>query len=177
MLLSRFDREIKSEVVEALVDRHFLAAATAAGAQPISRPALDKVELQEGTDGKFNAQFDVAPQVPLPGYKGLTVVKKKQVIDDEAVAARLEAMREEAAKFIPVEDGAAELGHFVTLDIKVKPQGMKAMDYKDQVIQLADGRPFDAGDPGHAGGRDQEVLPHHPRGGGQPRRGRQAHRL
>jgi trigger factor len=143
VLLSRFDREIKSEVVEALVDRHFLAAATAAGVQPISRPALDKVELQEGNDGKFNAQFDVAPQVPLPGYKGLNVVKKKQVIDDEAVAARLEAMREEAAKFIPVEDGAAELGHFVTLDIKVKPQGMKAMEYKDQVIQLADGRPFD----------------------------------
>ncbi len=70
----------------------------------------------------------MAPQVPLPEYKGLNVVKKKQVIDDEAVAERLEAMREEAAKFIPVEDGAAELGHYVTLDIKVKPQGMKAME-------------------------------------------------
>jgi trigger factor len=43
-----------------------------------------------------------------------------------------------------VDDGGAVLGHYVTLDIKVKPQGMKAMDYKDQVIQLAAERPFDA---------------------------------
>jgi trigger factor len=143
VLLSRYDREIKSEVAEALVEKHFLEAATAAGAQPISRPALDKVELQEGADGKFNARFDVAPQVTLPQYKGLAVTKKKQTIDDQAVADRLEATREEHAKYIPVEEGA-ELGHFVTLDIKVKPMGMKAMDYKDQVIQLATGRPFDA---------------------------------
>jgi trigger factor len=144
VLLSRFDREIKSEVAEALVEKHFLAAATAAGAQPISRPALEKVELAEDAEGKFNALFDVAPEIKLPEYKGLTVVKKKQTIDDEAVAGRLEAMRQEAAKFIPVDDGAAEVGHFVTLDIKVKPQGMKPMSYKDQVIQLAEGRPFDA---------------------------------
>jgi trigger factor len=143
VLLSRFDREIKSEVAEALVEKHFLAAATAAGAQPISRPALDKVELAEGTEGKFNALFDVAPEVKVPEYKGLAVVKKKQTIDDETLAERLEALRQEAAKFIPVEDGAAELGHYVTLDIKVKPQGMKPVDYKDQVIQLAEGRPFD----------------------------------
>ena len=144
VLLSRYDREIQSEVAEALVEKHFMEAATAAGTQPISRPALEKVELKEGADGMFKALFDVAPQVTLPEYKGITVVKKKQIVDDAAVAERLEAMRNEAAKFIPVEDAGAALGHYATLDIKVKPQGMKAMDYKDQVIQLADARPFDA---------------------------------
>jgi len=144
VLLSRYDREIQSEVAEALVEKHFMEAATAAGAQPISRPALEKVELKEGVDGKFKALFDVAPQVTIPNYKGLAITKKKQIIDDAAVAAQLETMRQEAAKFIPVDDGGAELGHYVTLDIKVKPQSMKAMEYKDQVIQLAEGRPFDA---------------------------------
>ena len=144
VLLSRYEREIQSEVAEALVEKHFLEAAIAAGTQPISRPALEKVELKEGADGMFKALYDVAPEVALPEYKGLTVVKKKRLVDDAAVAEQLEAMRQEAAKFIPVEDGGAELGHYVTLDIKVKPQGMKAMDYKDQVIQLAADRPFDA---------------------------------
>jgi len=144
VLLSRYDREIQTEVAEALVEKHFMEAAAAAGTQPISRPALEKVELKEGADGMFKALFDVAPQVTLPEYKGMTVVKKKRAIDDAAVAEQLEAMRQEAAKYIPVDDGGAVLGHYVTLDIKVKPQGMKAMDYKDQVIQLAAERPFDA---------------------------------
>ena len=144
VLLSRYDREIQTEVAEALVEKHFMEAATAAGTQPISRPALEKIELKEGADGMFKALFDVAPQVTLPEYKGMTVVKQKRAIDDTAVAEQLEAMRQEAAKYIPVDDGGAELGHYVTLDIKVKPQGMKAMDYKEQVIQLATDRPFDA---------------------------------
>ena len=144
VLLSRYEREIQTEVAEALVQKHFMEAAAAAGTQPISRPALDKVELKEGAEGKFNALFDVAPEVVLPEYKGIAVTKRKRLVDDEAVAEQLETLRQEAAKFIPVEDGPAELGHYATLDIKVKPQGMKAMDYKDQVIQLADGRPFDA---------------------------------
>jgi trigger factor len=144
VLLSRYEREIQSEVAEALVQKHFMEAATAAGTQPISRPALDKVELKEGADGKFNALFDVAPEVIPPNYKGIAVTKRKRIIDDAAVAEQLESMRQEAAKFIPVEDGPAELGHYATLDIKVKPQGLKAMDYKDQVVELAEGRPFDA---------------------------------
>jgi len=144
VLLSRYDREIKSEVAEALVQKHFLEAAAAAGTQPISRPSVDKIELAEGADGKFNALFDVAPQVELPQYKGVTVTKRKRAIDDEAVAEQLEALRQQAAKFIPLDDAPAELGHYVTLDIKVKPQSMKAVDYKDQVIELTAGRPFDA---------------------------------
>ena len=143
VLFARYAREIQSEVVEALVQRHFMEATASTGVTPISRPALEQVELKEGTDGMFRAQFDVAPQVELPDFKTLPAHKKKRRIDDDAVAEQLEALREEAAKFIPVDDAAAAVGHFATLDIKVKPQGMKAMDYKDQVITLAEGRPFD----------------------------------
>ena len=85
VLMARFEREIHAEVAENLVNKHFWTAATDAGTQPISRPALEKVELKEGQDGTFNAHFDVAPEVKLPEYKGLTVLKQKRLIDDEAV--------------------------------------------------------------------------------------------
>lgn len=142
VLMARFEREIHAEVTENLVNRHFWNAATTAGAQPISRPALEKVDLKEGQDGTFNAHFDVAPEVKLPEFKGLTVSKQKRLIDDEAVDEHLEGLREKAAKFIPVEDLAAD-GYFATFDIKVKPQGLKGQDFKDQVIQLSAERPFD----------------------------------
>jgi len=142
VLLSRYQREILSEVAEALVSKHFMAAASEQGAQPISRPALEQIDLKEAVDGSFRVQFDVAPEVALPDYKHLPALKQKRLIDDAAVEEHLEALRQQAAKFIPVEE-AAGLGDYATLDIKVKPQGMKALDYKDQVIQLAEGRPFD----------------------------------
>lgn len=142
VLLARYEREIQAEVTENLMNKHFWNAATAAGAQPISRPALEKIELKEGQDGVFHAHFDVAPEVKLPDYKGLPVLKQKRLIDDEAVAEHLEGLRQKAAKFVPVEDAAAD-GHYATFDIKVKPQGLKAQEFKDQVIQLSAERPFD----------------------------------
>ncbi len=142
VLMSKFQREIVSEVAQSLVERHFWNAAAAAGTQPISNPALEKADLREGVDGSFKALFDVAPEVALPGYKDLAVAKKKRRIDDDAVAEHLEGLRERAAKLAPVDEAAAK-GLYATLDIKVKPQGMKSQSYQDQVIQLDDSRPFD----------------------------------
>jgi trigger factor len=142
VLMARFENEIRAEVAESLVNKHFWDAATTAGTQPISRPALEKVELKDGQDGTFNAHFDVAPEVKLPEYKGLPVIKQKRLVDDEAVAEHLEGLREKAAKFIPVEDAAAD-GYYATFDIKVKPQGLKSQEFKDQVLQLSAERPFD----------------------------------
>ncbi|HLO68403.1 MAG TPA: trigger factor [Holophaga sp.] len=143
VLMKRYEREILGEVAENLVNRHFMTAASAEGVFPISRPAIEKFDLKEGEQGSFRAHFDVAPTVELPDYKNLTITKRKRAIDDEAVEEHLESLRQQNAKFIPVEDAPAAPGHYATLDIKVKPQGMKAMTYTDQVIQLAEGRPFD----------------------------------
>lgn len=143
VLLQRFQHEIQAEVAEGLVSRHFMAAAAEAGVMPISRPALERIDLKDGADGLFLAQFDVAPQVTLPEYKGLALTKQKRAIDAEAVEEHLEGLRQQHAKFVPVEDAPAALGHYATLDIKVKPQGMKPMTYRDQVIELTEGRPFD----------------------------------
>jgi trigger factor len=143
VLMQKYAREIQSDVAEQLVERHFWKAAQEAGAQPISRPSLEKLELKDGADALFRAQFDVAPSVDLPDYKNLVLTKKKRVIDDEAMTENLEGLRLRATKLLPVEDGAAAAGLVVTCDIRVKPQGLKAQTYRDQVLELQAGRPFD----------------------------------
>ncbi len=143
VLMARFEREIQAEVTENLVKKHFWQAATAVGTQPISHPSLEKIDLKEGQDGKFYAHYDVAPEVKLPEYKGLAITKKSRLIDDAAVEEHLEGLRQKAAKFVPVEESAAVAGHYITIDVKVKPQGMKGQDFKDQVVELSPERPFD----------------------------------
>lgn len=142
VLMARYGNDINHEIADTLMKRHFRDAAVAVGAQPISYPALEKAQLHDGKDGILVVHFDVAPEVKIPEIKGLKITKQKRQIDDEAVADQLEAMRQQGAKFVPVEDAAAE-GAIATLDIHVKPQGMKAQDVKDQVIQIAPERPFD----------------------------------
>ncbi|GLH70319.1 hypothetical protein GETHPA_18520 [Geothrix rubra] len=142
VLMQRYAREIQSDVAEQLVDRHFWKAAQEAGAMPISRPALEKLDLKEGADAVFKAQFDVAPVVDLPDYKTLQLTKKKRAIDEAAIDEHLEGLRQRATRLLPVDEAVAE-GLVVTCDIRVKPQGLKAQTYADQVLQIEAGRPFD----------------------------------
>jgi trigger factor len=143
VLLSRFKNEIAKEVAENLMESHFAEAILQIGIQPISRPAIESAELREGVEGKIKIQFDVAPEVNLPEYKGAKLVKKKRLVDDDYVNKAIEAMRQEAAGYVPVE-GVAEVGHFVEYDLKVRPQGMKQKIYSGKKMQLEGDKPFDA---------------------------------
>jgi trigger factor len=147
VLLQKYGREIHQDVAEQLVKDSFWTAAQEAGAQPISQPAVDKIDLKAGADAVFRAQFDVAPHVDLPDYKKLELTKKKRIIDDAAVEEHLEGLRQRATKFLPTDEKVAE-GHIATCDIKVKAvdaQGKpeKGVNYTDQVIEVQATRPFD----------------------------------
>ncbi len=144
VLMQKYAREIQSDVAQQLVEKHFWKAAQEAGALPISHPSLEKLDLKEGADAVFRAQFDVAPEVTLPDYKTMAITKKKRAIDEATVQEHLEGLRQRATKFLPVEEGAVATGLIATCDIRVKPQGLKAQEYKDQVLEIDGTRPFDA---------------------------------
>jgi trigger factor len=144
VLMQKYAREIQSDVAQQLVEKYFLKATQETGAQPISHPTLEKLDLKEGDDAVFRAQFDVAPEVPLPDYKAMTLTKKKRAIDEATILEHLEGLRLRAVKHLPVEDDAVAAGLVATCDIRVKPQGLKAQTYQDQVLEIDGTRPFDA---------------------------------
>lgn len=144
VLMQKYAREIHGDVAQKLIETHFWKAAEEAGAMPISHPAVEKFDLNEGHDAMFRAGFDVAPQVALPDYKALVVTKKMRLIDETTLDEHLEGLRQRATKLLPVEDGGVAQGLVVTCDIRVKPQGLKAKTYADQVMEIDASRPFDS---------------------------------
>jgi trigger factor len=144
VLMQKYAREIQSDVAQQLVEKHFWKAAQEAGAQPISHPSIEKLDLKEGADAVFRAQFDVAPEVALPDYKGMVLTKKKRALDEATLLEHLEGLRQRAVKHLPVEDGVVAAGLIATCDLRVKPQGLKARTYQDQVLEIDATRPFDA---------------------------------
>jgi len=144
VLLQKYAREIQSDVAQQLVEKHFWKAAQEAGALPISHPSLEKLDLKEGADAVFRAQFDVAPEVTLPDYKAMTLTKKKRALDEATVQEHLEGLRQRATKYLPADESAVATGLIATCDIRVKPQGLKAQTYQDQVLEIDATRPFDS---------------------------------
>jgi trigger factor len=144
VLLQKYAREIQSDVAQQLVEKHFLKATQETGTLPISHPTLEKLDLKEGADAVFRAQFDVAPEVSLPDYKAMALTKKKRAIDETTLLEHLEGLRQRAVKHLPVEDDTVAAGLVATCDIRVKPQGLKAQTYQDQVLEIDGTRPFDA---------------------------------
>jgi trigger factor len=144
VLMQKYAREIQSDVAQQLVEKHFLKATQETGALPISQPSLEKLDLKEGSDAVFRAQFDVAPEVPMPDYKTMVLTKKKRAVDEASILEHLEGLRQQAVKHLPVEDDTVATGLVVTCDIRVKPQGLKAQTYRDQTLEVDAARPFDA---------------------------------
>jgi trigger factor len=147
VLLQKYGREIHQDVAEQLLSKHFWERAREAGVVPISSPALEKLDLKDGMDATFRAQFDVAPEVDLPEFKNLQLTKKKRKIDAEAIEEHLEGLRQRATKFMPVE-GGAEAGMLLSFDIKILPPSKKgkkakAVTYTDQTIELKADRALD----------------------------------
>jgi trigger factor len=62
--------------------------------------------------------FETLPIVELPDYRGLSVKARTAEVTDEQVDADVERLREEAARYDPVEPRPAEPGDFAVLDVK-----------------------------------------------------------
>src|SRR4029079_15773373 len=69
----------------------------------------------------FKAVFETLPVIEVPSYQGLAVKVKKADVPEEAIDAEVDRMREEAARYDPIEGRATRDGVFVILDLNWKP--------------------------------------------------------
>jgi trigger factor len=69
----------------------------------------------------FRAVFETLPLVELPEWKGLRVSARGASVTDEDVEKELDRLREEAARFDPIEGRPARLGDWVLGDLAWRP--------------------------------------------------------
>jgi len=110
LVRTRFDEEIKNEVLQTLIPAHFEAAAREKNLRPIADPHIDKLDFAPGKPLRFRARFEVLPEIELGRYKGLEFERVKLEVTDEDLVQELEALRERAAVLEPVAGRAVEDG-------------------------------------------------------------------
>jgi trigger factor len=109
LIRQRFSGDIRHEVLEKLVPKHFFKRAEQEGLSVVGTPNVSDVQLTPGEPLKFKAEFEVAPSIELKDYKELTVPYQDPEITDQDVTERIENLREQKAEYVnvdprPVED-------------------------------------------------------------------------
>ena len=106
---------------------------------PVTRPNIDIVTLEDGKNLVFKATVTPRPEVKLGDYKGLKVEKAAAEVSDEDVEKQLKNFQDRQGKMVEAPEGAAvEDGDFTTLDFEgfvdgEAFEGGKGQDYPLQI--------------------------------------------
>jgi trigger factor len=119
---SRFKSEIYSEAAEALVNKVVFEELQGRGLKPLAPPQVDELKMEEGEPMTFKAVFEILPLIEAPEWKGLRVSVQGAKVSDEDIDKQIDQLREEAARFDPVEDRPSRKGDHVVVDLVWEPR-------------------------------------------------------
>lgn len=118
----RFKNEILGEAAEAIVNKVVFDELDGRGLKPLAPPKVEGVKLDEGQPLTFKAVFETLPLIELPDWRGLRASAKGPNVADEDVETELDRLREEAARYDPVDEARpTQAGDYVLLDLVWKP--------------------------------------------------------
>jgi trigger factor len=118
----RFRSEILGDAAESIVNRVVFDELEGRGLKPVGSPRVEGLKIDEGQPLTFRAVFETLPLIELPDWKGLRVSVRGPGVTDEDVRKEIDRLREEAARFDPVEDRPTTRGDHVVVDLVWKPR-------------------------------------------------------
>jgi trigger factor len=133
---TRFKDQVLGDVAETLVNRVVMEEIEGRGLRPLANPKVAELKIEPAQPMTFRATFETLPIVELPEYRGLEAKARKVAVSDEDVDKEVDRMREEAARFDPVEDRPARKGDFVVVDLSWSVEGGKGGHDENALIEV-----------------------------------------
>lgn len=133
---------LMQEAFDLLAPKAFNDALEEQKIDPVTRPNIDIVTLEDGKDLVFKATVTPRPEVKLGEYKGLKVEKAAVEITDEDVEKQLKNFQDRQGKMVDAPEGAAVAdGDFTTLDFEgfVDGEAFEGGKGKDYPLQIGSG--------------------------------------
>ncbi len=130
---------ILDEAFDRVAQKAFDEALKQENLDPVDRPQVDIVTLEEGKNVEFKATITPVPEVTLGEYKGLKVAKDAVEVKDEQVEQQVNNILNHHAKMVDAEEGAAVANDdFITLDFKGEVDGVAfpGGEGKDYPLQI-----------------------------------------
>lgn len=126
---------IINEAIDPMLGPAYAKAIEESGVEPVSRPEVDLIQVEEGKDFIFKVVVDVKPEVELGQYLGLNVEPREAEVTDEKIEEELVRRQDMHARLNTIEDGKVENKDTTTIDFEgfvdgVAFEGGKGEDYE-----------------------------------------------
>lgn len=106
------------DAVNSLYNQNIVAVIDKTGLDVVDVENTEVVEVSKENGVKFKADIITKPVIEISDYKGLEVKKTTKNVDDAAVDAEIEKVRNRNARSISVEDRAAQIGDTAVIDFE-----------------------------------------------------------
>ncbi|MCC6390015.1 MAG: trigger factor [Bryobacterales bacterium] len=117
MIRQRYGSSIRQEALENLLPKFFRKRIEEEHLHVVSSFNVKDLEFEAGKPVTFKAEFEVAPEVELGEYRGISVPYAQPAVTDEDVNERLEALRKRKADYANLDPRPAEMGDVVVVDL------------------------------------------------------------
>jgi trigger factor len=124
----QFGQQVRQEVLGDVMQATFAEAVTQEKLVPATGPRIEPVNLEQGSDLKYVATFEVLPEIKLQGIESLELKRPAAEVTSADVDAMIQNLREQRATYSPVDREARDTDRVV-------------VDFAGKL----DGQPFDGG--------------------------------
>ena len=119
MFEQRFGTEsLYQDALDFILPDAYAAAVEEAGIDPVDRPEIDIVKMEQGENLIFTATVTVRPEVTLGDYKGLEISEQDTDVTDEEIEAQLKEQQTRLAELVVKEEEAIVDGDTAVIDFE-----------------------------------------------------------
>ncbi|MCR9166403.1 MAG: trigger factor [Nannocystaceae bacterium] len=122
VLEKRFGKGVREELAGELVQETFQTVITEHEAQPLTQPVVEESSLEKEQPFRYQARFEVRPEIEPKDYTGVEVRRRPAVVEDSQVDAQLEERRKKLIELrpLPEEPGRekTQAGDVWTVDVE-----------------------------------------------------------
>jgi len=137
VIRNRFKNEATAEVMDNLINEYFPKALEEKNIEPIGKPVLAKVDIDEGKPLSFTIGFEILPEIDSVKFDDLEFERQSIDIADEEVDRVLEQIRKKSADIRAVERPASDKDILIAdMEIKDGEIDLDPETMKNQEIDL-----------------------------------------
>ena len=137
VIRTRYAQELRSEVIEKLIDRHFWKEAKEQDFNVIGTPKIRDIEFADEQPFTFKAEFEILPDFELSDYKRLQVPFLEPEVTDEEVDSEIDRLRDQHASFKNLDPRPLEDGDTAVLSLRSdEVEGAPAINQEETTLNI-----------------------------------------
>jgi len=136
VVLKRFAKDIEGETQRTLVPEVYREAVEEKKLRVVSLPEIEDLKFQPGLSLSFSTMVEVAPDFPLPEYKGMVLKKQETAVTDEDIDKALENAANQRATFDDAPARALEMEDFAVVNYTGSLDGKPIVELVPDVKHL-----------------------------------------